>query len=394
MKIFFVGYEQANVCYILPVLRALQRHPRLQPVFAPGTDFKEHRGLHTAAAPRGIAARHLDAALDTAELAAAERRGVALCRTARGWAADAADAAAPLTRVLAGRLQHLLGRRAMPGLFRTYARIERAAAALARREQPRLVVLSEDSDFLRGRLLARIFAAHGARVVCLTPWYYSTFDSYPLIGERRAHAYLVGTGAHARRLIAAGVPRRCVEVVGHPVFDALAADASPAPGHFLYALQGLPWDRTIAVDLLAAVAAQPGARLTIKPHPQLPLPAWLARLARRDHVRIAPARTAGIALLGDVRCVVAQTSRLLFEASLLGRDVIVPHYAATPLLVALPRRDAAAVVAASAAQLRQRVRESLAGRGRGLSRAAIAPHHPHATQRAVQALERLSADAR
>ncbi|MEO8604956.1 MAG: hypothetical protein ABI629_20480 [bacterium] len=395
MKLYFVGFEQANVGDILPVLEALRAHPRLEPVFVPGTDFKPHRGLLTARPPAGIDAQRLESALDSVQVADAERRARRLCGEARRWTASEPAARSVHQRLLAAQLDRYVRRPEMASLFRAYTVIERAADAWARRERPRVVVLSEDSDYLRGRLLARVFAAHGVHIVCLTPWYYSTFRSYPLVGARQAHAYLVGTPAHARRLLASGVARRCVHVVGHPGFDALAAQASPTPppGHFLYALQGLPWEREIASDLQAAVGEHAGARLTIKPHPQLPLPTWLVGLSRRTGLRTAPARQPAIELVRDTHCVVAQTSRLLFEASLLGRRVIVPHYDATPLRLEVPDRDAPAAVAHSPAELGERVRAVLRGRGRALSGAAIAPYHPHATQRAVQVLEELALTA-
>ena len=389
MKIAFIGYEEANLGCIAPVMAALQRQRIAEPIFVPGIDFKPHRGLHTATPPAGVVAREPTSALTPAQRRAARRRGIALARRARRWAAAPPADASAGERLAAAELRALFGLSAMPGIFAAYATMERAAANFLRRERPQLVVVSEDSDYLRGRLLARITAAHGGRVVCLSPWYYSAFLNYPLLGDRRAHHFLVGTRAHARRLVAAGAAPGAITVVGHPELDAIAPSAAPPPGHFLFALQGQPWEREIAADLMTIFAGEPAARLVIKPHPALPRASWLDALARPRNVRVASPTATSAALLARAQCVIAQTSRMLWEASLRGRSVIVPHYAATPLAIALPARDRAAVVARSGAALRQRVQTTLAGGGRGLARSVIAPHHPHATARVVSALRAL-----
>ena len=140
---------------------------------------------------------------------------------------------------------------------------------------------------------------------------------------------------------------------------------------------------------MAIFGREPAARLVIKPHPALPRPPWLDALARPRNVRVAVPTATTAALLARTQCVIAQTSRMLWEASVRGRSVIVPHYAATPLAIAVPARDRAAVVARSGVALQQRVHATLAGGGRGLTRSVIAPHHPHSTARAVAALHAL-----
>ena len=387
--ILFAGYEEANLGCIAPVLAALVRERVARPIVVPGVDFKPHRGLRTAPPVPGLAARPIAAALTGPERARAERRGRALTRAARRWAATPPDAAPPRERLAAAALRRLFDQPAMPEIFAAYASVDRAIADVLRRERPRLVVVPEDTDYMRGRLVARIVAAHGVRLVCLTPWYYSVFRSYPLVGARRADHFLVGTRAHAGRLRAAGVAPSAITVVGHPELDAITPTPAPPPGAFLYALQGMPWEREIATDLTAILRDEPRARLIIRPHPALPRPAWLDAIDAPRTVRVAPATARATTLLDEAQCVVAQTSRMLWEASLRGRSVLLPHYDATPLTVALPAGDRRAVVARSAAELRRRVRTVLDGRGRGLTRPAIAPHHPRATARVVAALRAL-----
>lgn len=380
MSILFAGYEEANLGCIAPVIAALARRG-IAPLFLPGTDFKAHRGLRTAAAPMGVAVRPVLAGLPTSRRAGGRRHGVALLQRARAWSHNLP----PSERPVASGLRRLLEQPAMEAIAAAYALLEAGAAEIARRHRPRLVVLSEDSDYLRGRLLARLFAAEGSRVVCLSPWYYTAFASYPLVGTRRAGHYLVGSDAQARRLGAAGVAAEAVTVVGHPELDAIAPLPPAPPGGVLYALQGLPWEAEIAADLVAWTRRRRDARLVIRPHPALPRPGWLRRLGG-GNVVIAPTAARVTELLTAAQCIVAQTSRMLWEASLAGRSVVVPHYDATPLPIALPAGDRRAVVATSGAALQRRLDAALDGRGRGLDRDAIAPHHPRATARAVSAL--------
>ncbi len=277
----------------------------------------------------------------------------------------------------------------MPALFAAYATTEMAAAKLAVSEKPSLVVLPEDTDYLRGRLLARVFREHGAYVVCLPPWYYSAFVRYPLIGTRYAHSYLVGTHSFARRLLHAGVGHERLWVVGCPVFDEVAVTPAPPPGRFLYALQGLPWEQGIVGDLLRIFAGEPEATLILKSHPQLPRPDWLRRIRQPRNVRLAAQDKPLASLLKDTRCVIAQSSRMLFEAAVSGREILVPHYDATPLPIDIPAKNRRHVVASSAEELQRMVRQTMAGRGHSLTRADIAPYHPKATQRTVEVLSRL-----
>ena len=381
VSILFAGYEEANLGCVAPVMAALARRG-VTPLFLPGTDFKPHRGLRTATAPAGVAAPSPLVALPASQRAAARRHGVALLRRARNWARHLPLSEQPA----AAALRRLLEPPAMDAIAAAYAQLAAAAAEIARREPARLVVLSEDSDYLRGRLLARVFAAEGRRVVCLSPWYYAAFASYPMVGRRRADHYLVGSDAQARRLRAGGVAADAVTVVGHPELDAVASLPPAPPGGVLYALQGLPWEAEIAADLVAWTRRRRDARLVIRAHPTLPRPAWLRRLGRGHGVVVAPAAANVSDLLAAAQCVVAQTSRMLWEASLAGRSVVVPHYDATPLPIAVPAGDRRAVVATSGAALQRRLDAALDGRGRGLDRDVIAPHHPRATARATAAL--------
>ena len=379
MRIVVAGYERADVGCIAPVMAELARRG-VEPLFLPGTDFKPHRGLRGFRAPAGVAA--LSARLPPSRRASTRRAAAALLRRARRWAGDLrAD-----DRVAAAALRGLLDQPAMASIAAAYAELAAGAADLARRERPSLVLLPEDSDYLRGRLLARLFAAQGSRVVCLSPWYYAAFSGYPLVGERRADHYLAGSEAQARRLRAGGVAADAVTLVGHPELDAVTPLATAPPGGVLYALQGLPWEAEIAAELVAWTRRRRDARLVIRTHPTLPRPAWLRRLGRGHGVVVAPAAATVTDLLAAAQCVVAQTSRMLWEASLAGRSVVIPHYDATPLPIAVPAGDRRAVIATSGAALRRRLDAALDGRGRGLARDVIAPHHPRATARAAAAL--------
>src|SRR5262249_51919543 len=148
------------------------------------------------------------------------------------------------SRMAGMAIERVLARPYMAEVCARYEAVERGLMAFARAERPRLVVLQEDTDYMRGRLAARGLQAFGATIVCLVPWYYGAFRSYPLLGKRWADQYLVPTSAYAERLRAGGVAAQRIAVVGNPAFDALPR-TSPRrlpSDRLLYALQGLAWE--------------------------------------------------------------------------------------------------------------------------------------------------------
>jgi hypothetical protein len=389
MTIFFVAYEQANVVCIAPVLRALAGQGAWDPIFVPGTDFKAHRGLAEAIAPAGVRVWQLrvpPGAVATGHAADAHRTVLDRVRELGAGLTESNDFEC---RVVGAAMQRVFAQPYMPEVCATYAAVAQGLAAFARSERPALVVLAEDTDYMRGRLAARVLLACGATVVCLVPWYYGAFRSYPLIGTRWAARYLVPTRSYGERLVAGGVARDRIAIVGDPALDALPAAAGhpSRPGGLLYALQGLPWEREIITDLVEIVRSERRATLHIKPHPRLPVPAWLQDVETAGNVVVADRDADVRALLIEATAVVGQSSKMLYEASILGCAVIVPHYDATPLVLDLPDTDREHVVARTRKALRRKVELVLTGRGRGLTRAEIAPHHPHATARVVECLQ-------
>ena len=392
MKIFFVAYEQANVVSIAPVMNALARAGSWDPVFVPGVDFKEYRGsLATAMAPAGITSRTLEDEVDVSNIECARQRGAVVLERVRRWAATVSISREFEGRVAGSGLDALFAREYMTQVFEAYATIESTLEDFARRERPRIAVVQEDTDYMRGRLAARVLSRNGAVVVCLLPWYYNVFLSYPLVGERYATHYCVGNRVYGDRLAAQGVPLDRISVVGNPGFDALATcDArAPATPSFLYALQGGRWEPQIVTDLVSIFDDLRGAQLRIKPHPRLPYPEWLGHINAPANVAIVAREADGVRLMSESTCVIAGTSRMLYEASILGCTVIVPHYSAMPPSLYLPAADRDAVVARTRGGLRRNVELVLAGRGCALTRAEIAPHYPHSTQRVIQCLEEL-----
>jgi len=394
MRIFFTAYEQANVPCIAPVMRALSQRDGWEPVFVPGLDFKEHRGcLAHATGPAGVPLSRLGDWLVPSEVEQAGQRGRILREHVVRWASACAGAATFETRIVATSLKGLLERSYMPSLFEAYARYELALEAFARKERPKLVVLPEDTDYLRGRLAARVFNGHGVPVVCLVPFYYNVFLSYPLLGERYAARYLVMNRSYADRLARHGVASDRIDVVGNPAFDTLRQESESPQGSptFLYAMQGLPWESEIVSDLVAIFRDLPQAELAIKPHPELCRPTWLASLSTTRNIHVlAPDADAHI-LLQQATCVIGQSSSMLYQASVLGRAVIVPHYDPAPLSVYLPESDRSQVLARTKADLRHKIESILAGRGRGLAREEIAPFYPKSTERVVDCLESVRA---
>jgi hypothetical protein len=385
--IFFVAYEDANVRGIAPVIHALQARGSWDPVFVPGLDFKAHRGIAAATAPADTRVLRLfDPHLvdpHPADLDRLQPAGELIARLSAASDAHARVAAVAIARFWAAPHR--------PAIQAAYAQVVNALAEFARTHRPALVVVPEDTDYLRGRVAARVLGAAGAAVVCLVPWYYAAIRSYPLLGARRAAAYLVPTAGYRDRLIAAGVAADRVAVVGDPSLDALtAAPSAPLqPPAVLHALQGLAWEREIAADLLEIVRDNPPARLWIRPHPVLPAPAWLADLRRADDAVTIDRSADARASLHACTVLVAQTSRMLYEASLVGRPVVAVQYDGLPLALDLPVGDCPHVCAATLSALRRCVERALAGGGRGLTRTAIAPYHPRATERVVHCLDQL-----
>jgi hypothetical protein len=388
MKAFFAAFEQADVPGIAPVLRALSKRHGWEPRFIPGIDFKEHRGcLARASAPDGISQLELG---DEPGDALALARGRAMLVEALRSSDALAGTAQLDARVLGASMRRQLFERPYAELlFRAYAQYEVAFDAVVRAERPDVIVLGEDTDYLRGRLAARLAAGQGIPVVCLTAFYYNVFVSYPLLGERRAMLYLVANRSYADRLCRSGVSTERIAVVGNPAFDGLAGETAPPdePPMFLYALQGLPWEREIVTDLAAIFRDLSGAILAVKPHPALAAPAWLDTLATAPNLCRVEEEIEAIAILRRATCVIAQSSSLLYQATVLGRPVIVPHYEATPLEIYLPEADRSRVVARSRGELRRAIESVLDGRGRALGREEIAPYHPRATERVVECLE-------
>jgi hypothetical protein len=236
-----------------------------------------------------------------------------------------------------------------------YEAVERALAAFAGDERPALVVLPEDTDYMRGRLAARVLQSCGAVIVCLVPWFYGAFRSYPLLGTRWADQYLVQTSSYAERLRAGGVAADRITVVGDPAFDTLpAAIPRPAqPGSLLYALQGLVWEREIVADLIEIVRSDRQHSCASSHTPACRFPRGCATSSWQAVWRSSSrAPTTRLAARNDA--VIGQSSKMLYEASILGRPVIVPHYDTTPLLLDLPAEDRGHIVARTKRALRHR----------------------------------------
>jgi hypothetical protein len=369
-------------------MRALSERTGWEPVFVPGVDFKEHRGgFARAAAPAGIPVCDPERGPDLD----ARALGLALLGEAIRWSDGLSASESFDARVLgASARRRLFGRPYAASLFEEYAQYESSFEALIRRERPEIVVLGEDTDYLRGRLAARILGGHRIPIVCLAAFYYNVFDSYPLLGRRRAALYLTANRSYADRLRRSGVAGERIAVVGNPAFDALFGEvpAPEAPPMVLYAMQGLPWEREILKDLVAIARDASNAVLAVKPHPELPPPDWLALLRSEPNVRFLSPDADAVALLRRAACVIAQSSAMLYQASVIGRPVIVPHYDALPLGIYLPEGDRTDVVARTQSELGRAIEKVLDGRGRALERAQVAPFHPRATERVVECLER------
>lgn len=149
-------------------------------------------------------------------------------------------------------LGEALDREDLPQIEALYRRECHALEEFIARLQPGIAILPEDSDYLRGRLAARLLREAGFYVLVLSPPFYNQVQSYPLVSPRYAQQFWVMHQGFGQRLRAAGVASAQIQIVGNPLFDSLAnlSRSHAEPEKLVFALQGLPWERHILRDLL------------------------------------------------------------------------------------------------------------------------------------------------
>lgn len=351
MKYLFLFYERANFPTVEPLFRQLAKRWPGEIAVVKGFDFKEASG---ETAPWELPA---DLPVVGLPLAHADLR--------RQWhersQAELLPAQGPLA---AGVLGEVLGRPYLPYLREWWAEVAASTETLLTDLRPEIIVLPEDTDYIRGRLAGRIAKELGLAPVVLSAHYYDRFARYPLIGKRYADHFLVLNEVAATRLKRQGVEASRLHVVGNVALNRPPALPSPAP-RFLLCGQGRPGEATWIKDVIDWFADHPDQELWIRPHPQqraVPLRSvfpenvgWAPNLGLND-------------LLNRVRAVVGESTSVLWQASSAGLPVIIVHYRFGPCEIALPP-EAFPYVARTKAELAERL-----GEASGAPRPPIAPH--------------------
>jgi hypothetical protein len=369
-RVLFAFYERADFGVAHRVMRALADRG-VKAVFLSGFDYKERTGeVPPLVVPPGVESRAVGDYYPAEPVSVDEElaRLRAQVRAEEGLAARLFD--------------RLLGRAYVPELLAECGRVAAALRAYVRAERPHLVVLPEDTDYIRGRLAAHILESEGTPCAVMTPNYYAMFSDYPLIGKGLAQPYLVAHEGQAARLRARGVSDERIRIVGSPTFDDLARVPSGGGSGVLFVLQGLPADESIAKQLLS-IARRLGKVLYLKAHPDVPAP-WMAQLRSENGWSEIPDREPVRPWLSRVETVVGVSTTVLYEALLVGRGVVVIHLSGLPPPVHLPP----GVEGALATSWRE-VEQLLTKGGVALSVANVPmafPHHPRAAEAAAEAV--------
>lgn len=313
MSVCFLFFEKANFDTVEPLARRLLERG-VAAIAVKGFDYKELTGQ--------ISPLRIPPEIPSLDL----------WESCRAWDAPPEGGRQPPPEpTLDGLLESFFARPEIPFLEHAHARMEAATRAYLREASPALVVLPEDTDYIRGRLAARICRELAIPAAVILPVYYNTQLRYPLGGSRLAARYLVLNERVKARLCRAGARPECVHVVGHPRFAAWGRREDEISAPLLYLMQSLEWEEQIVTDLVEIFERRPQARLWLKPHPEsadrslpkLPPNAAILRGGEADPISRAA-------------CIVAQSSQGLYHALFRGTPCFTVNYGSYPAEIDLP----------------------------------------------------------
>jgi hypothetical protein len=379
-------FEKANVPAVEPLMRRLLDHHDLRPVFVKGFDYKEKTGEIIPLEP--IPGIPWD------ELSNYHCANAGTCNTTPRFGGPGPRGDSTGDGIAAALFNAVLTRSGMESLFEDYLSERVALEAYCRKRRPKVAVLPEDTDYIRGRMACGILRSHRCRIMVLAPNYYNVSVKYPLAGERLGDVYIPATGLMADRLVESGVAVECVHARGFPgapreekeLWSATPRDA------VLYALQNLPAEERVLLEIGEIVASRfPGLELRVKAHPNSnPEPAVVATVEGRPALRLLPAVTDLSAALREVRAVIAQTSTVLYHAMAAGLPVLIPKFDGLPLAVDLPAQVAAQSVVETRTQASELLERILDGRYEFFPTEWLNPE-PGGSDIVIQVLESLAA---
>jgi len=339
MDLYFLFFEKANFNTIEDLMITLKNHKFFKPVFVKGFDYKEFSGSITPfLIPDEIESMAIESFIPQEALEGGSRSQANEYFQLRYQ--QPSQAKGTIEEYI---IQNLLAYLSREDFFRissmAFFRIEAALQEFIKQKQPEVVILPEDTDYIRGRLAHKIFKDHGISTISLWPLYYNIMWHYPLMGERYSDYYLVWNRFSKERLLENSVPKERVYIVGHPYFKNKAILRDKGRKRlFLYPLQSIEWEIEIILDLIEIFRARSDIELTIKQHPEVENPYFEKLDDLPDNVSLFP-RSSSSRVLPSACCLIGQSSIMLYEALLNHIPVIQVNYEMTPPDMFIPEME-------------------------------------------------------
>ncbi len=318
-EILFLFFEKANFSTVEPLLREIELQRPERAAFVKGFDFKEESGE--------IPKWELPMDLRVIELPQPSSSCLAKWFE---WGRQVV----PVLKDSGDRvpLEALLAQNYIPQLRQRWAEVGAATETLLKQLKPPLIVLPEDTDYIRGRLAGRIAKGLGITTVVLSAHFYDRWLRYPMVGERYGDYFLVLNELSKARLLAQGILADRIHVIGNAALTTTPVSET-APPRLLLCEQGRPGEKAWVEDVVEWFSNHPHAKLWIRPHPHSKR--TLVYRLLPPNAELAPPLSLD-ALFPQVRGVIGETTSVLWQASAAGLATIIVHYGFGPIEIALP----------------------------------------------------------
>jgi hypothetical protein len=331
-NIHFMLFEKSNILAITTLISHLKKNSRLNPVYVKGFDYKEYSGVIKPYSFRSDI--QSDSLENYGDFYESKRRDVPdpfIHQFQKLYKKQPALKAALLSEVAE--------RSYLPGIIAEYHKNKYAMKRYCDIKKPRLVVLPEDTDYIRGRMACYILRQHDCKVVIMVADYYNILLKYPLLGHRSADLYLTSTSIMRQRLITAGVASDRIKFCGSPRIDeSRGISRDPVKNVMLFVLQNLPKEALILKEFMQTFDQFfPGLQLWVKPHPETQLsPSVRSLLEQHSGLHLIDKNESIIAILERVQAVIGQSSTVLYQAIAAHVPVMIPNLTGLPIDIALP----------------------------------------------------------
>ena len=332
-RVHFMFFEKSNFLMIKPLFDGLISHPSIQPVYIRGFDFKEYTNqISPLTFPEHYPVCNLDDTAEQTNQTVQNQTGSFPIARARDGTAD---------QTLVDSLLFSVSQRSyIPVLEEQVAVYEQMLEKFCQSRQQGVVVLPEDTDYIRGRLACRVLSRFNFRIIILTANYYNYFVRYPLVGKRFGHLYLTATRPMKTRLQNQlrinGLSPDTVHFCGTPAFDRFK-EINCSGTRILYVCQDLPNESRVCLEIADILDREfNGTGLTIRPHPESPRPKWIDELSVRENVSPSSPDSTLEQDFEKSIAIVAQTSGVIYLALVADAPVIIPNFSGLPLPIDLP----------------------------------------------------------